>query len=155
MGVKVRGNDVWSTGSEALRADNGVTDTVFEHNEVHEAGTYGIRLTNIAVGTRLLGNLVRECGGNTDDTYDAIFVENADDVNVMLNRVIPRETGNQTRYGINVGASSDCARVVGNDLGDPAGYGTDALNDAGTDTQLSWPDDATFGDNFTVCNPTS
>jgi len=41
--------------------------------------------------------------------------------------------------------------VVGNDFGDPDGYGTDAFNDTASNTQIFWPADATYGDNFTDC----
>lgn len=52
--------------------------------------------------------------------------------------------------GINI-VSGSCNIVVGNRLGDPADYGTDALTDSGTDTQLTYPNDPTYGDNFTDC----
>lgn len=57
----------------------------------------------------------------------------------------------QLRYGINIASSTvERAIVVGNHLGDPTDYGTDALNDDGTDTQLTYPGHATYGDNFTT-----
>ena len=56
-----------------------------------------------------------------------------------------------SRYGVNM-AGGDCNIVVGNDLGPSADYGTDALSTAGsTNTQLTYPADPTYGDNFTDC----
>lgn len=63
---------------------------------------------------------------------DGVHIKNPDDL----------------RYGINISeASVEQAIVVGNS--DEGGsYGTDALNDQGTGTQLFYPSDATYGDNF-------
>jgi hypothetical protein len=96
-------------------------------------------------------------GGNSNDTYDGVILSGDSDRNLISGiQVVARAVSPLTRYGINVSASTcDCNIVVGNVLGDPADYGTDALNDAGTDTQLFYPNDATYGDNFTACDPTS
>lgn len=69
---------------------------------------------------------------------------------VQTNKVKPSpHTGFETRYGINVISGNDNI-VAGNMLGSPAAYSGDALNDAGTATQLTYPNDATYGDNFTT-----
>lgn len=96
-----------------------------------------------------LSATVEQCGGDTANTYDNVHVTgNRNYLRGSLLR--PRVSAPLTRYGANV-VSGDCNRVVGNDLGDPVDYGTDALNDAGTNTQLTYPNDPVYGDNFTDC----
>jgi hypothetical protein len=86
---------------------------------------------------------------------DAVRLVDSSYNQVRGNMILPDSAGN-TRYGINVSNSGcDCNVVVGNSLGDPADYGTDALNDAGTGTWLTFPNDPAYGDNFVDCNPTS
>lgn len=79
-----------------------------------------------------------------DDTYDAIQV-NSDNCLVEGNKIITDSGGGLPRYGINI--TGDDNIVVGNDL--RGSYGTDPLNDAGTGTILTYPNDVTYGDNFT------
>ena len=55
-----------------------------------------------------------------------------------------------TKSAVNI-LSGECNMVWGNDLGDPDDYATDALIDAGANTQLFYPNDATYGDNLTDC----
>lgn len=95
---------------------------------------------------------VQNSGDSADDTYDNIHITGASDRNLITDCVlIPRTAGNQTRYGINIGGTGECNMVVGNDLGDPDDYGTDALVDTASNTQLFYPNDATYGDNFSDC----
>lgn len=54
-----------------------------------------------------------------------------------------------TNYGVEI-TGGECNMVVGNDLGDPDDYTTDALIDGGANTQLFWPA-GLYGDNFTDC----
>ena len=93
---------------------------------------------------------VEDAGRTPTDTYDGIHI---DTVRAFVHGNKIRAESGATRSAINI-AGGDCYRVAGNDLGDPSTYATDALIDAGTDTQLTWPNDPTYGDNFTIC-PTS
>lgn len=95
----------------------------------------------------IVGNTFFENGTLTNNTYDSLRVTGNRN-QVMSNRFIPA-TGS-TRYGVNI-VSGECNMIVGNDLGDPDDYATDALNDGGANTQLFWPADATYGDNYTDC----
>lgn len=79
-----------------------------------------------------------------DDTYDVIQLVN-DSILCEGNKIITDSGGGLPRYGINI--IGDDNIVVGNDL--RGTYGTDALNDAGTGTILVYPNDMTYGDNFT------
>lgn len=122
---------------------------------------HGIRLEQCE-RVDVVGNQFAGVSENTTDTFDAIRLE--DDTHrcrVQDNQVDPAQldpptlTG-QPAVGIHiVDATCECNVVVGNMLGDPAEYGTDPLVDAGTDTALRYPDDATYGDNFVGCAPTS
>lgn len=47
--------------------------------------------------------------------------------------------------------SGDCNKIVGNSLGDPSQYTVGAIDDNGTNTQLTYPNDPTYGDNFSTC----
>jgi hypothetical protein len=95
---------------------------------------------------------ITSSGGTTTNTYDAINISGNSSRNLISGcKIRPRTTGNTTRYGVNVGGTGECNMVVGNDLGDPDDYGTDALVDSASNTQLFWPGDATYGDNFTNC----
>lgn len=67
---------------------------------------------------------------------------------VESNKFIPLVSS--TKSAVNV-IGGECNMVVGNDLGDPDDYATDALIDTGANTQLFYPSDATYGDNFTDC----
>jgi hypothetical protein len=95
---------------------------------------------------------IRGAGTQSDDTYDAVQINGGSRIFVTGLTIRPEaSTGELSRYGVNV-VDGDCHIVVGNDLGDPADYGTDALNDTATNTALTWPSDATYGDNFTDCS---
>lgn len=64
-------------------------------------------------------------------------------------RVMVRTRGDgDSRAGIYVDTGVTDAIIVGNDLGPAAGYGTAPLVDNGTNTILSYPGHATYGDNF-------
>lgn len=92
----------------------------------------------------IVGNQFQVDNTFEPDTNDALVL-NGNFALATANKFHPLDS----RYGVNIGG--DCNMVVGNDFGDPADYGTDALNDAGTNTRLFWPADATYGDNFTDC----
>lgn len=84
---------------------------------------------------------------NTPAAHDSIAI-NADRVLVEGNKFVP-SVGN-TNSAVNV-ETGECNMIVGNDLGDTDDYATDALIDTGSNTQLFYPNDATYGDNFTDC----
>jgi len=92
-------------------------------------------------------------GGDTNNTFDNINFSGTSDLNFVTGTVLrPRGASPNTRYAVNNTGSGDCNRVAGNDLGDPADYGTNALNGV---LDVFWPADVTNGDNFTICNSTS
>lgn len=130
----------------AIRCDNGSGGHLIESNIIEGTDRHAIWLNGVS-GVVVQNNQIGAAGQGTANTYDAIFLEaNVDSCLIQDNRV--RADGG-ARYGINVAASTcDNNVIVGNDLGGTADYGTDALNDSGTGTILSYPGDATYGDNF-------
>lgn len=131
-GVLIDGNNIWLGRQHGIVVDDGGSATGFNDCVISN-------------------NLIRYPGRQTTNTYDGIHVGGAASRNYIHgNKIIPASSGNLTRYGINMAGSGDCNRVVGNDLGDPGDYGTDALN-PGTGNELFWPADGFYGDNFTVC----
>ena len=97
-------------------------------------------------------NTIRIDVDASDNTYDLVSLTTTDRALVEGNKLILNSgVGDSSpRYGVNV-VSGECNMVVGNDLGDPDDYGTDALNDTASNTQLFWPADPTYGDNLTDC----
>lgn len=125
--------------------------TIVHDNHVENSDSDGIRIVDSAK-VNCHDNLV--IWPNTDDAADGIHIDGGESCHVHDNTIVNNNNAGSPdtwRYGINV-ASGDCNKVVGNDFGDPADYGTDALNDTATNTQLFFPSDATYGDNFTGCD---
>ncbi len=123
------------------------------HNLIAEAAHHGIDLTG-ADDCVVIANMIHHSGTLTSDTFDNIFLSASDRNLIALNQLISRISGGTTRYGINIStASCDDNIVVSNDLGPGADYGSEALNDVGTDTRLTYPDHAKYGDNFTLGAP--
>lgn len=149
MGVTVTNNTIRSTAGSGIRIDSGSNGHDIDSNFIAVAAEHGIELNGVS-RIHVHGNRLETIGGETTNTFDGILLEaNVDNCHVADNWVRPRTSGATTRYGINVAASTcDNNVIVGNDLGGTAGYGTDALNDSGTGTILSYPGDATYGDNF-------
>lgn len=117
---------------------------------VWDAGRHGIRINN--GDQNRIEVTVIDSGGDTNNTYDNLIIEGASNRNFIQGCIFRgRLTGNDTRYGVNVGGSGECNIVVGNDLGDPDVYGTDALIVTAANTQLFYPADALYGDNYTDC----
>lgn len=115
-------------------------------NRSYLSPTHGIELS--ASNDNLIsGNIVDSASVTTDNTSDGISVDGHKNL-VTGNMVRYAAAGNQTRYGINI-AGGDCNKVVGNDLTDSGQ--TAPLSDSGTNTQLFWPADVTYGDNFVYC----
>lgn len=123
---------------------------VIRGNFIYDTVGHGVFIDNDSVDMVICDNYVEDAGRTPTDTYDGIHI---DTVRAFVHGNKIRAESGATRSAINI-AGGDCNRVAGNDLGDPSTYATDALIDAGTDTQLTWPNDPTYGDNFTIC-PTS
>lgn len=126
------------------------------NNDIIEPTQHGIVLADGSgeIGVDDCGverNRVIDPGSTTDDTYDGILIDGHSSENRIIgNRVRPRASGNQTRNGVHIATSDNADNiVVGNNLKPAADYGTLPITDAGTNTILDWPDDATYGDNFT------
>jgi hypothetical protein len=91
---------------------------------------------------------------NSDDTYDAFLLAGDSNNNYLhSNDAKNADPGSGSperwQYGVNVSAAAcDDNIVVGNDLRAAGDFGTAPINDAGTGTILTWPADATYGDNF-------
>jgi hypothetical protein len=89
-----------------------------------------------------------------DNSLDLVRLTSTASRNVVTDCVVVADSsGNKFRSGVHLGASTACNWVVGNNLGAQANYGTGAIDDNGTNNQLTWIADATFGDNFTDCPP--
>lgn len=147
---RVTANNVRVTTSD----DDGIildgSDFCTVRGVVNAAGQHGVRLNNS--DQNRIEVTVIDSGGDTTNTYDNLRIEGASNRNFVTGSIFrPRLTGNTTRAGVNVAGSGECNIIVGNDLGDPDPYGTDALVDTASNTQIFYPADATYGDNFTDC----
>lgn len=97
----------------------------------------GGEITNGGHGVALSGDgwtirtTIREAGGTTDNTFDAVNVS-AGSANSIHVTVVPRGSGNQTRYAVNFEASAVNNAAVYGFWGDSALYGTGVYADAGT-----------------------
>lgn len=126
----------------------GCSGGIVQGNSAFEFWAGGFRFEN-SDDFIVTGNIAGNEDFLTDNTWDCYHIVNSNKIQLMSNTCLPRVVNNKARYGVNV-VSGQGNIVVGSNLGDPTDYGTDALNDAGTDTQLFYPNDATHGDNFTV-----
>jgi hypothetical protein len=148
-GTIIAGNSIICAGVGI--SSGGLWEEAHISDNFIDAGEHGMDLADLSRG-HIYGNTIYRPGLNTDNTFDGIRLSGAsgDESYIHGNRLIVFSFGNAPRYGVNVSAAT-CENniIVGNDLGDPADYGTDALNDAGTGTILTYPNDATYGDNFT------
>lgn len=107
----------------------------------------GDGLTVNANQAQVQGNLLYRQGS----TDDGVAIDGDRNL-VQGNRFVPNV--GVTNSAVNI-VGGNCNMVVGNDLGDPADYATDALIDSGIDTQVFYPADIVYGDNFTICPPGS
>lgn len=99
---------------------------------------YGIHI--VADECTVIGNVIRQVA----DT--CIRIEG--DANfVTANDMLPSALTPQTDLGVDV-VSGTGNIVVGNRFGPAGGYATDAYADTGTATLNTYPNDATYGDNF-------
>jgi hypothetical protein len=150
-GLEINGNQIQALDDRAGVHIEGFTLAVVVANVITRAEFHGVQLTDCS-NCLVAANIINSSGLATDDTYDAIHLDGDSFRNLITgNKLIPPTAGNAPRYGVNIATTDECNIVVGNDLGDPDDYGTDALNDNGANTQLFWPNDATYGDNFTDC----
>lgn len=105
------------------------------NNNVYDNGEHGIWLRN-AVSTHINGNTIRANGTLTADTYDNIFLTNADSSIISENIILTGSNTNKPRYGINVSdAASVGTRIFDNDMSTSGNVGN--LNDSGVGTQQS------------------
>lgn len=156
-GVIVESNSNWFTltnihvrESDAVAVSISTSSWGTFDGVIDQCGQHGL-LIDGASDNRISGQFYAN-GSDTTNTYDNISITGASNRNFINQCVLrPRVSGADTRYGVNVGGTGECNMVVGNDLGDATDYGSDALNDAASNTQLFWPADATYGDNFTDC----
>lgn len=110
---------------------------------------HGIQVVETS-GANIAENRVTWPDGN-DNTYDGIYVTGDSDQNYIHNNYIVNDVQSSLswRYGINIAdANAWCNIVVGNVFSQ--GFGTDALNDGGSNTILNYPSGA-YGDNFLTC----
>jgi parallel beta-helix repeat protein len=112
----------------------GCTRNIIGKNRVYLSDTHGIHL-NDSNDNQVSGNYVDSAGQTVDDTYDGIYVDgNSDRNNITDNTVRYAATGNRTRYGVNISASTcDENLVEDNDLLNSGLTGE--YNDSGSDTR--------------------
>lgn len=161
-------NVVANGGGDALQLGTGSTACLIAHNEGLAFGVvvdgvdfceisdnviwfpigpsgHGIRVDDSS-DCLIADNLL---AGPGDATHDGIFLEGDSDRNLIKGNLIRTAGFSIARYAVNISAATcNANRVVGNDYGDATLYTTDAFNDAGTGTLITWPGDATYGDNF-------
>jgi parallel beta-helix repeat protein len=117
-------------------------------NDIHFVTEHGILLDDVT-STACQDNLIVEAGQGTSNTWDGIHLSGLTEHLLCTGNKVVSDSG-QTRYGIN-DTTDLCNYVAGNAL--TSNFGTDFLN-PGALTQLFWPADATYGDNFTGCGST-
>lgn len=144
-GVTVRDNVTVSCGIYVEAVVGAVSISGNQMVDFDES--HGIHLVDCSNAV-VRGNNLKVFAMTADDTFDGIHVEGNSDNNMIFDNLI-ETVADQLRYGVNI-ADSTCDNniVVGNNLGPVADYGTGALNNAGTGTVLTYPNDATYGDNF-------
>lgn len=123
-------------------------DVTVTGNVIEWADYHGIYI-NGSTHCTITGNIIFGSSQDSNNAYDNIAVNGNRNL-VTGNQLRPAGGAPLTRYGVNV-LGGECNMIVGNDFGDPDNYGTDALADAGANTQLFYPNDGTYGDNFTDC----
>lgn len=142
--VGFNGNAIDVTGAE-LHLD-------IHDNIIDSIGNHGIVISDCD-HAHIHHNRLNDIGTLGANTYDCIQINGDSSRNMVDGNILTASVGGGVtpRYGVNVGGTGECNMVVGNDLGDPNNYGSDALTDSASNTQLFWPADATYGDNFTDC----
>jgi hypothetical protein len=120
--------------SARILVEDGVVVTV-EGNVLDGFADTGIHLDGASADCVVTGNIVRQGGDDTDNTYDGITVE-GDRHLIHGNMVQAAAAGNTFRYGINIASGNNNA-VYANYLGDSSDYGTADSVDGGTATQVT------------------
>lgn len=147
--VTIDGLIVHTANSTGVRLE-GCNDIIFGPTcMINESNAHGLRISD-SDWVSFYGQ-VYESGSMTDNTYDNIILDGDSNDCWIQARMRPEiVSANDTRYAVNVSASTcDRTTVVGGDFGDVSEYqGSPAFNDAGTGTRITWPADATYGDNF-------
>lgn len=146
-GVLIAHNTV--EGCDLLRGINIIYlhQAMVKDNRVENTADHGIYIEETSAA-EVSGNQV--VWPQDANAYDAIYVTGDSDYNYIHANTIINDSSDSWRYGINIAdASAYCNIVVGNTFS--PGFGTDPLNDGGTETHLFYPSDATYGDNFLWC----
>ncbi len=132
--VLLQGNHFLNTG-DGINIEGSATNIIVTGNLIDSA-EHGIVL-NGCTDVLVHDNIIHEPGDETDNTFDAILLTgNTDRNSIAGNKIIPKTSANQPRYGINISASTcDDNRIGDNDFGVVTDYGTHPLNDAGTGTK--------------------
>jgi hypothetical protein len=138
-------NNIFQTISDDAVHLVGPTRMSIQGNQIVAPNDFGIYCE--ADDCDISGNLIDRPSVTATNADDGILLD-GDRNYAHGNTVLP---GSELpRYGINI-AGGDCNVVVGNVLGNSADYGTDALNDTGTNTVLEYPTDPVYGSNIVDC----
>lgn len=106
-------------------------DNVISGNAIEGCGQEGIYITG-ATSNIITGNLVKNAGETTNNTYDAIFIDTGSDRNIITGNRVRATSANVPRYGINISNSTCDNNIVSNNIVTDASTGQ--INDAGTGT---------------------
>lgn len=135
-------------GTNAIVADTCTRITWGEGFKLENSLNSGLLLDD-STECRFHGSLL-ECGASSVGTFDALTIAGTSTGNRAQSALItPRVTGlGATRFAINHTASG-VNYAAGNDFGDVSSYtGSPAVDVSAGTLELSWPADATYGDNF-------
>lgn len=145
---------------EAVTLDSPFSGVRIQNSQRVDVGsTVGLNIPNrhgvwlVDASDCTISARVTAASQETHNTWDNVHIEGSSNKNFVTGMHLNPLGSAQARfprYGVNV-AGGDCNRIVGNVFGNPADYGTDAYIDAGISTQTVWPNDISYGDNFTNC----
>jgi hypothetical protein len=110
----------------------------------------GIVLSDTTERCRVTDCMITNAAASGTNLYSGIVVDG--ERNYISGNVIPAVQVNTNALNNGISILGNCSRVVGNDLDDPGAYGNDAIDDLGTLSELFFPDDPVYGDNFTDCS---
>ena len=120
-GTNISGNNIaasFTGASSGIHLTGGIGQAIISNNIIRDFGRQGVHVDS-AEECSITNNLIMNCGQQTTNTYDGIFLEGGaiagtvDQLNVQGNQI----RGSDTRYGINVsGAGATDNLVTNNDL---------------------------------------
>lgn len=142
--LTISGNDIREPSHGGISLID-TEDFVISGNSIVQPERHGITTDSDCAHGVITGNLLSQCGLETDDTYDGLNIS-GDDISVLTNHIRPSGFGADTRYGINIVAGNDNV-VYANNVGDSSEYGTADSVDNGTNTQTS-PSSGVIGGQF-------